>query len=154
MLSNSNSAADADYSEIAYLVAGRTVAAVVLGIEVQSLSLAETRPGEWEIALKFAPKCRKATIEEFAVIEICGRWAEFTVMSHRQIAVKNPTTRRGNPPDWLDKQFVERKAQFIRANYYEAIKQIAEQLKETRFVSAEDIREAIHDGPATAHHVN
>src|SRR5256885_14044230 len=150
MLSNSNSAADADYSEIAYLVAGRTVAAVVLGIEVQSLSLAETRPGEWEIALKFAPKCRKATIEEFAVIEICGRWAEFTVMSHRQIAVKNPTTRRGNPPHWLDKQVLERKAQLIPANYHEAVKQMSEQIKETRSRSAEEIQEAMHDRPATA----
>jgi len=139
MLSNSNSAAYADYSEIAYLVAGRTVAAVVLGIKVESLHLTETRPGEWEIALKFDPKCRKATMEEFAIIEICGRWAEFTVMSHRQLTMKNPTTRRGNPPDWLDKRFVERKAEFIRANYYEAIKQIAERLKERRFVSAEDI---------------
>jgi hypothetical protein len=126
----------------------------VLEIKVKNLSVAETRPGEWEITLKFDPKCRKATIEEFAIIEICGRWAESTVTLRRQITAINPTTRRANPPDWMDKRFVEGKAEFIATNYNEAIKQIAEWLEERRFVSAADIREAIHDGPAIAYHVH
>jgi hypothetical protein len=149
MISNSNSAVYADYSGIAYLIAGKAVAAIVLGIEAESLSLVKDPPADWEITLKLDPKCRKATIEEFAIIEICGRWAESTV-TYRQITAKNPTTRRGNPPDWLDTPFVKRKAEFIIANYREAIKQVAEQLKARRFMNAAEIREAIHDGLAIA----
>jgi len=154
MSTNSNSSTPANFPQTAYLVAGRTVAAVVLGIEVERLSIADAQPGEWEITIKFAPKSRKASMEEFAIIEICGRWAAATVALGHPITQAGPTTRCGNPPDWLDKQFVERKAQFIAVNYYHAIKQVAELLKERRFVNAADIREAIHGGPAIAYRVH
>jgi hypothetical protein len=150
MNANSNSFTPANFPQTAYLVAGKTVAAVVLGIEVESLRIADAQPEEWEITIKFASKSREASMEEFAIIEICGRWAAATVTLGHPISQKDPTTRRGIPPDWLDKQFVESKAEFIATNYYVAIKQVAEQLKERRFMNAADIREAIHDGPAIA----
>lgn len=142
----SNSPTLADCPEMAYLVAGRAVAAIVLGLKLNCLGLVQTPQGEYEARMKFALDDRPASLEEIVVIEICGRWAEATVMLRHQVTRKRPPTAYGTPPSSLDKKFVLDNAEFIAANYYEAIEELASRLMNGTMMDANAVAEAIHDG--------
>ena len=85
-------------------------------------------------------------MEEIAIIEICGRWAEATVMLRYHLPKKNPSIGCRNSPGRLDKQFVLDNAEFIAANYYESIEELASRLMNGTIMDADEIGEAIQDG--------